>query len=654
MKPKLLPVVLCLLVFTGGRVQPAENSSLSTDFYTSIRLNDLMRVRKLAATKAAVNTADTQGETPLMYAAGAGSLDAIKLLLAAGADANHQSVSGATALMFAATDVAKTRALLDAGADPNKASKGGKTALLLAAMSDPSIEIVRLLISKGASITAVDEGKTTALLAAAQGNDTETIRLMIDAGLDVNAANVVGLTPLMFTAGFYANTQATSMLLARKARVNVVSADSVDPPDTSKAGPVQTGRFTPLILTTTFGPPSLAKSLLDAGANVNVKDVRGMTPLMLAVATDRQDPAMIQLLLDHGADPAAKSAVGETAADWARKIGRQPALQLLNVRSENARATAASAAAPLSPRDSVERSVSLMEKASATFYQGGGCVSCHHQAMTDLVAGEARARRWRIDDRAGRERVGATESYYARRALYERDDPPGAPEQTAYSLLGLSAMGHAADRLTDAMVAIIVASQGADGGWHGGGLARPPAEEGDLFKTALAVRALKLYGSPGRRAELDRRISLALRWMSAATPVSVEDRNMQLFGLVWAGADAPRVHRLAQSIISAQQPDGGWRQSDGLTSDAYATGESLYALATAGIAVNDPAYQRGLKFLLGTQAADGSWRVSSRAPKIQVYFNGGFPYAGNQWISAWATGWSALAIAQAVPHAPAK
>jgi len=37
-----------------------------------------------------------------------------------------------------------------------------------------------------------------------------------------------------------------------------------------------------------------------------------------------------------------------------------------------------------------------------------------------------------------------------------------------------------------------------------------------------------------------------------------------------------------------------------------------------------------------------------------VYFNGGFPYAGNQWISAWATGWSALAIAQTVPHAPAK
>jgi ankyrin repeat protein len=653
MKPKLLTVALCLLVFLGGRVQPAENTSLNSEFYTAIRVDDLPRVRTLAATRGAANMADTQGETPLMYAAEAGSVDAIKLLVAAGADVNQQSASGATALMLAATDLAKTRALLDAGADPNRTSKGGKTALLLAAMSDPSIETVRLLIAKGASVKAVDEGKTTALLAAAQGNDTQTIRLMIDAGLDVNAANVVGLTPLMFGAGIYANVPATSMLLAKKAQVNVVTADSLDALDTAKAGPVQDGRMTPLLLTTTFGPPSLAKRLLDLGANVNAKDVRGMTPLMLAVATDRQDSAMIRLLLDRGADPAAKSVAGETAADWARKIGRQPALQLLNVKSE-ARATATPSASPLSAGDSVQRSVSLMEKASAAFYQGGGCVSCHHQAMTDLIAGEARARGLRVDDAADRERVRVTESYYARRALYERDDPPGAPEQTAYSLLGLSAMGHPADRLTDAMVANVVAFQGADGGWHGGGLARPPAEEGDVFKTALAVRALRLYGSPGRRADIDRRVGLALRWMSAVTPVSLEDRNMQLLGLVWAGADASRVRGLAQSILSTQQPDGGWRQADGLASDAYATGESLYALATAGVAVGDRAYQRGLMFLLGTQAADGSWRVLSRAPKIQVYFNGGFPYAGNQWISAWATGWSALAIAQAVPRAPVK
>jgi squalene cyclase len=88
---------------------------------------------------------------------------------------------------------------------------------------------------------------------------------------------------------------------------------------------------------------------------------------------------------------------------------------------------------------------------------------------------------------------------------------------------------------------------------------------------------------------------------------------------------------------------------DGLASDAYATGESLYALNKAGdLAPSDPSYQRGAKFLLTTRRPDGSWRVVSRSPKFQTYFTTGFPYAGDQWISSWATGWATMALAQAI------
>jgi len=60
---------------------------------------------------------------------------------------------------------------------------------------------------------------------------------------------------------------------------------------------------------------------------------------------------------------------------------------------------------------------------------------------------------------------------------------------------------------------------------------------------------------------------------------------------------------------------------------------------------------KGVNFLLATQAANGSWRVTSRSPKFQAYFNSGFPYSGDQWISAWATGWATMALAQAAPTA---
>ena len=60
---------------------------------------------------------------------------------------------------------------------------------------------------------------------------------------------------------------------------------------------------------------------------------------------------------------------------------------------------------------------------------------------------------------------------------------------------------------------------------------------------------------------------------------------------------------------------------------------------------SDAAYSKGVQFLLKTQLEDGSWFVRSRAPKFQPYFEGGFPYGQNQWISSMATGWATAALA---------
>ena len=240
--------------------------------------------------------------------------------------------------------------------------------------------------------------------------------------------------------------------------------------------------------------------------------------------------------------------------------------------------------------------------------------------------------------------------------LYERMDIR-VPEIVAYQLAGLAAVGYPSDPMTDAMASHIAASQNADGAWHQpfGVQQRPGGEDGDIFRTALGIRSLKAYGPPGRGPEMQARIAKARQWLLQAKPVTAEDRNMQLLGLDWAGASGSTLKQLATAILAEQQADGGWRQREGLGSDAYATGESLYALAKAGgVAPWDPAYQKGVRFLLTTQrASDGSWRVESRTPKFQTFFQGGFPYVGDQWISSWATGWATMALAQAI-EAPVK
>lgn len=105
------------------------------------------------------------------------------------------------------------------------------------------------------------------------------------------------------------------------------------------------------------------------------------------------------------------------------------------------------------------------------------------------------------------------------------------------------------------------------------------------------------------------------------------------------------VRAAAKALAAAQRSDGGWSQFATLPSDAYATGEALHALNTAGgMPARDPAYTKGVKYLLDTQAADGSWHVKTRSIWLQPYFDRGFPYGPDQWISAAGTAWASIAL----------
>jgi N-acyl-D-amino-acid deacylase len=87
-----------------------------------------------------------------------------------------------------------------------------------------------------------------------------------------------------------------------------------------------------------------------------------------------------------------------------------------------------------------------------------------------------------------------------------------------------------------------------------------------------------------------------------------------------------------------------------MESSAYSTGKTLYALHAAGLSVSDPAYQRGVQYLLNTQQEDGSWYVKTRAAGFQPYFDNGFPYGVDQWISAAGTSWATMALTLATPR----
>jgi ankyrin repeat protein len=637
------------LTIAGVVAQSPPGANVSDRFYSAIRRGDVAAVKALADGGASVNTKDARGITPLMNAAAVGSLETMRLLIEKGADVNVRNNAGSTALMWSATEIAKIKLLIDHGADVNIVSNHGRSVLLLAAMSDHSADIVKLLWAAHANPRVVDDTKTTALISAAYGNDAETLRLLVDAGLGVNDADAGGFTPLMNAAG-QGNLEAVKLLLAKGANVNAVTAAG-GPPLQVKNGTIALGHDTALVLAAPFASPEVIDALIRAGADVNAREVRGMTPLMLAIATDRANPKTIQTLVAAGADVNAKSGADESPLEWAQKSGATPVAELLKRAGATARPLAAHAVpapAPVGMKPAVERSVALLERSARTFFVNGACAACHAQNVTDIALASARAAGIPVSTADATLRQTATASRYSANvpALLERFDGQGPPDVALYSLAGLASAGYAPDRTTDALVANLTAQQSSRGNWSAVlGVARPPIEDGDFFRTALGIRALAVYGPPGRGPELKQRIQNAVAWLQATPALTAEDRNTRLLGLRWGGADQSLLQQAARGILAKQRPDGGWAQRDELASDAYATGQTLYTLMeTAQVKGSDDPVKRGAQFLLSTQRGDGSWYVRSRSPKFQPYFEGGFPYGHDQWISSMGTGWATAAL----------
>jgi squalene-hopene cyclase-like protein len=124
---------------------------------------------------------------------------------------------------------------------------------------------------------------------------------------------------------------------------------------------------------------------------------------------------------------------------------------------------------------------------------------------------------------------------------------------------------------------------------------------------------------------------------------------------VLVGASLAERQPALEALRADQRPDGGWPQAGAPESDAYGTGQALYALHVGvGMPVSDSVYQRGVQFLLRTQEEDGSWLVPKRVEPRNLYFDAAFPHGEAQYASFNATCWAAMALVQAAappgPH----
>ncbi len=652
---------------------PQDDAAL----FEAIRAGDAAAVRELLKGDVDLNARNDIGDTPLMAAALYAGADVLKLVLNAGTDVNATNEAGATALIRAATSEEKARLLVAGGANVNAGSQLGNAALILAARKAGNSGTVKLLLDHGADVNATNLYGATALMAATAAEDESSVRLLLDHGADVNARPNMntdgfiwggGRTALMWAA-FLGNEPLVKTLLERGANVGQF---------TVVGGALEQAAW--------GGHTGVARLLLAAGAEVDRRDlIANYTPLHWAASSEYASAALTELLLAHGADANAEGGqpvdnflgVIQTPLSLARKRGDTPIVRTLlkagaknlpeRLKSGESVAEKTDVSKAKNVAEAIQRALPPLTKTAeesvATFVRHVSkqdCVSCHQQQLPLTAISLAQSRRLATDRDAAAHQLTLLKKMISspENGLQIVFDPEPAIF-AGYTSLPFSLQHEPTSTATDGLVHLLATIQHTDGRWSWN-IPRPPIQASDITATALAVHAIKSFGIPGRRQELDSRVQRARAWLTNAHAETNEQRTHQILGLTWAGEESGAVKKLAEALMREQRDDGGWGQLAGLDSDAYGTGQSLYALMEGARTPPDNlAVRRGIDYLLRTQLADGTWRVRTRTHPFQPPMDSGFPHGKDGWISSAGASWAVMALAtsldpsQTPPTAPA-
>lgn len=210
---------------------------------------------------------DQYNNTPLAGAAMRCRDDAARLLIKNGAslepDFEGANLPLETATWRGCNGIIEI--LVSSGADVDFLDDAGGTALATAAMMG-NIEIVKLLVGHGADVNHKDNRGNTPLRWAARSDNPEITELLLSKGASPNVANEKGLTPLL-TAAREGRAETVTLLIAAGAEVEVTQG---------KRG------WTALHYASACGFNDITEKLIEAGADIDIKDNAGLTPVYYA------------------------------------------------------------------------------------------------------------------------------------------------------------------------------------------------------------------------------------------------------------------------------------------------------------------------------------------------------------------------------------
>lgn len=275
----------------------------------------------------------------------------------------------------------------------------------------------------------------------------------------------------------------------------------------------------------------------------------------------------------------------------------------------------------VSARQTINRGLSFLARDAVAWKEENNCSSCHHAALVVWAMNETKRQGYAVEEPVRADMTRLLTEAGEGKFTYKR--PATAPQalnpKAIYYSLGLNSVPEQTPVQREALTRLletVKADQTANGSWSAWPDTRPPIlSQSAETMTALACLALlpaPSAGDSGTQAALNHGVEWLKGIKSDNDPQSVALRLA-----LWARLGRPRSEQapLVRLLKKRQNRDGGWSQTSGGPSDAWATGQTLYSLGLGDRAGADSAIRRGRAFLVKSQREDGSWPMTSRPTK---------------------------------------
>jgi len=343
-----------------------------------------------------------------------------------------------------------------------------------------------------------------------------------------------------------------------------------------------------------------------------------------------------------------------------------PAVLLLGLSASPPAAAAepapAPAATPQQVQRTVDRAIGYLRAESAAWLNTRKCAACHHVPLPLWALSEAGRQGYTIDRKfvadTAESLLGSRDRLMASRIFPNPADPPDPRPQGRGLNMGLPFLAVAARSLPsltegqeqslNRIAEEIVRKQQPDGSWEFfSTLRRPPINESQTTDAAWIILALRGETGPGAPPARRAALAKAIAWLDAARPSDLhQDKVLRVLLGARSGKPREALRTTIDELLALQRADGGWSQTvPEPHSDAFTTGQTLYALSLAGMTAERPEVERGIAFLVATQGPDGSWPMVSRSTPDGSPGSAKFLTP----ITCAASSWATLGLARLVP-----